>query len=289
LSFTTNFILSQSVNKDKIKFSLTELQQSVKVYTNNFNGGSDFMSKMSVGIQMYTVRDVCEKDFIKALRQVAEIGYAGIELVGAYGLSAAELKDVLDDLGLKCAGNHTGERDINKLVEFNKTIGCTYVGGPALPEGEFPNDEESVKVATAHMNKVGAEYKKHGLHLYYHNHAHEFQKVGGKYILDLFYENTDPELVFAEIDVYWVQYVGVDPASYIRKYPGRCPLVHIKDMDKDRSFAEVGEGILDWDDIFAACEGVGVQWYLVEQDVCKRPSMESARVSFENLKARGIV
>ncbi len=247
------------------------------------------MSKIPIGIQMYTVRDVCEKDFIGALKQVADIGYAGVELAGTYSLSATELKQVLDDCGLQCAGNHMGERDIQKLVEFNETVGCEYVGGPSLPEGGFPNDKESCLAAAAHMNKVGAEYKKHGLHLYYHNHAHEFQTVDGKYILDLFYENTDPELVFAEIDVYWVQYADVDPAAYLRKYPGRCPLVHVKDMAEDRSFAEVGEGILDWDDILSACEEVGTQWYLVEQDVCKRPSMESARISFENLKARGMV
>ena len=247
------------------------------------------MSKIPVGLQMYTVRDICEKDFIGALRQVADIGYAGIELAGTYGLSASELRDVLDELDLKCAGSHTGERDLDQLVAFNQTIGCAYVGGPALPPGGFPKDEASCLAAANHMNQVGAAYKARGLHLYYHNHAHEFEQVNGKYILDIFYENTDPNLVYAEIDVFWVQYANVDPAAYLRKYPGRCPLVHIKDMDKERGFTEIGEGILDWDDIFAACEAVKAGWYIVEQDRCKRPSMESARLSFENLKARGMV
>jgi sugar phosphate isomerase/epimerase len=247
------------------------------------------MAKIPIGLQMYTVRDVCETDFIGALRQVADIGYSNIELAGTYGLSASELRDVLDELGLKCVGHHMGERDLDKLVEFNKTIGCAHVGGPSLPPGDFPNDEASCLAAAKHMNEVGAAYKERGLHLYYHNHAHEFKQVNGKYILDIFYENTHPELVYAQIDVYWVQYAGVDPASYLRKYPGRCPLVHIKDMDEDRGFAEIGEGILDWDDIFAACEEVNAGWCIVEQDRCNRPSMESARLSFENLKARGMV
>ncbi len=247
------------------------------------------MSKIPVGLQMYTVRDLCEKDFIGALRGVADIGYAGIELAGTYGLSAPELRDVLDELGLKCVGNHSGERDLDKLVEFNQTIGCEYVGGPALPPGGFPKDEASCLAAAKHMNEVGAAYKARGLHLYYHNHAHEFEQINGVYILDIFYENTDADLVYTEIDVYWVQYANVDPAAYLRKYPGRCPLVHIKDMGEEREFAEIGEGSLDWDDIFAACEEVNAGWYIVEQDRCNRPSMDSARLSFQNLKARGMV
>ena len=247
------------------------------------------MSKIPVGLQLYTVRDLCEKDFVGALRKVADIGYAGVELAGTYGLSAQEIRDVLDELGLKCVGNHTGERDLDKLAADNKTLGCEYVGGPALPPGGFPRDEASCLAAAKHMNEVGAAYQRRGLHLYYHNHAHEFEKVGGKYVLDIFYENTDPNLVYAEIDVYWVQYANVDPAAYLRKYPGRCPLIHIKDMDKNRGFAEVGEGTLDWDDIFAACEEVQAKWYIVEQDRCNRPSIESARLSFKNLRTRGMV
>ena len=112
------------------------------------------MSKIPIGLQMYTVRDLCEKDFIGALRGVADIGYAGIELAGTYGLSAPELRDVLDELGLKCVGNHSGERDLDKLVEFNQTIGCEYVGGPALPPGGFPKDEASCLAAAKHMNEA---------------------------------------------------------------------------------------------------------------------------------------
>lgn len=246
------------------------------------------MGKIPVGLQLYTVRDECQKDFPGTLRRVAEIGYQGVELAGTYGLSAQDLKKLLDELGLQCAGNHTGERDAGKVAELNKTLGCTCVGGPALPPGGFPTDVESVRAAAAHMNQVGEEYRKRGLRLYYHNHDHEFKQLDGKYILDWFYENTDSALVLAEIDVYWVQFAGVDPAAYLRKYPGRCPLVHIKDMDASRTFTEVGSGILDWDAIFAACQEVGAQWYIVEQDVCLRPSLESAKLSFDYLKARGI-
>ncbi len=248
------------------------------------------MNKISVGLQLYTVRDECTKDFVGTLKKVAKIGYKGVELAGTYSLSGAELRKMLGDIGLKCAGNHmSGERDLKKLIDLNVELGCSYVCGPCLPEDELPSDEAGCIAMATYANKVGAELKKNGIHLCYHNHSQEFEKIKDKYILDWLYENTAPELLMSEIDVMWVQYAGIDPASYIRKYPGRCPLVHIKDMDTNRSFTEVGEGILDFNSIFSACEEVGTKWYIVEQDVCKRPSIESARMSFEYFKSRDMV
>lgn len=248
------------------------------------------MNKISVGLQLYTVRDECAKDFVGTLEKVAKIGYKGVELSSTYSLSGAELRKVLGDIGLKCAGNHMpGERDLRKLIDFNSELGCSYVWGPCIPGDKLPKDEAECIAMATYANKVGAELKESGIHLYYHNHSQEFEKIKGKYILDWLYENTDPELVMTEIDVMWVQYAGIDPASYIRKYPGRCPLVHIKDMDTNRSFTEVSEGILDFNSIFSACDEVGTKWYIVEQDICKRPSIESARMSFEYFKSRDMV
>lgn len=242
------------------------------------------MANIPIGLQMYTVRDECDKDFVGALRRVKEIGYEGVELAGTHGLSAADLRKVLDDLGLRCAGGHAGDRDVHQVADYYHTLGCTCVGGPSLPPGKFPEDKESVLAAAKYMNEVGAHYRAHGLTLYYHNHAHEFKTVDGKYILDWFYENTDPQNVQAEIDVMWVQYADVDPAAYLRKYPNRVPLVHIKDMDQSKDFTEVGNGVLNWKSVLAACQDIGAHWYIVEQDRCKRPSFESAQISFNNLK-----
>ena len=247
------------------------------------------MKKISVGLQLYTVRDECAKDFVGTLRKVAKIGYEGVELFSTYSLSATELKKVLDDLGLKCPSHMSGERDLRKIIDLNLELGCSYVLAPCLPGDELPSDEAGCIAMARYANKVGAELKKNGIHLCYHNHDREFEKIKDKYILDWLYENTDPELLMTEIDVMWVQYAGIDPASYIRKYPGRCPLVHIKDMDANRSFTEVGEGILDFNSIFSACDEVGTKWYIVEQDVCKRPSIESARMSFQYFKSRDMV
>ncbi|MFC1713733.1 sugar phosphate isomerase/epimerase family protein [Candidatus Poribacteria bacterium] len=245
------------------------------------------MGKIPVALQLYTVRDACEKDFEGTLKQVADMGYAGVELAGTYGRSAEEVKQLLDELGLPCVGSHTGDRELDEVVAFHKALDCKYVGWPVFPGG-LPDTEEGVRAAIERLNARGADYKKHGLHLYYHNHSGEFQTINGKAILDWFYENTDPDLVRAQYDVCWIYNADVDPAAYMRKYPGRCQLLHLKDMKADETLTEVGNGVVDFDTIFAASEVAGVEWYIVEQDRWERPSIDSARISLENLKTWGI-
>lgn len=246
------------------------------------------MSQIPVGLQMYTVRDVCEKDFVGALKQVAEIGYQGVELAGTYNLPADELRDILADLNLQCAGSHVGYNDLEQTIGYHLALGCPRFGSSSMsPEG-LPKDADSMAAAVAYMNQVGQTCAEQGIQIYFHNHAGEFAQIDGEYILDSLYQQTDPQLVLAQIDVFWVQYAGVDPAAYLRKYPNRSPLVHIKDMTPDRDFTEVGNGVLDWDDIFAATTEVNAGWYIVEQDQCHRPSIESAEISFNFFRSRGM-
>jgi len=248
------------------------------------------VKRIPIGLQMYTLRELCARDFVGTLAKVADIGYEGVELAGTYSLSPSEVKETLEDLGLALAGNHVpGERDIDKLIRINKEMGCKAAWGPCLPEGKLPTDEAGCVAMAKYANNVGAKMKRNGIQLYYHNHSQEFRKIKDRYIMDWLLEETEPENVAAEIDVMWAQHAGVDPASYIRKYPKRVPLVHIKDMDKDHEFTEVGQGILDFDSIFAACEEVGTQWYVVEQDTCKGDPLESVKISFNYFKEKGMV
>ncbi len=260
------------------------------------------MSKLPVALQMYTVRDVAEKDFLGTLRQVAQIGYAGVEMAGTATLPVHELKAALDDLGLIVAGTHvplnllegdpsTGSgQALTGVIEFNQAIGSQHVILPWVAQERRATLEGWKEVARS-LNQIGRELRRAGLYFCYHNHAFEFELFDGKFALDWLYELTDPELVKAELDTYWIQYAGQDPATYIRKYASRVGLVHLKDMEPgdERMFAEVGEGILDWPAIFQAAEASTARWYIVEQDRCRRPSIESARLSFENLKKMGKV
>jgi sugar phosphate isomerase/epimerase len=250
------------------------------------------MSTIPVALQLYTVRDLTQRDFAGTVREVAKLGYAGVELAGTGGLAASDLKELLAETGLKVAGSHIGldvlEGNLSGAIELNLEIGNRWIVCPYLPEDRRKSEADWRAIADF-FNKIGAECKQHGVQFCYHNHAFEFEKVDDQYALDLLYGNTDPDLVKAELDTYWVLYGGADPAGYLRRLSGRCPLVHLKDMEEgDRSFAEVGTGVLPLDAIVDAAKAGGTHWLIVEQDVCKRPTLESARISIENLKARGL-
>ena len=252
------------------------------------------MAKVQVALQLYTVREDTGKDFIGTLKRVAEIGYPAVELAGAGGLSAAELGKVLRDLGLEVWGTHVGFNQmlesLQELIDFNKAIGNSYLICPGLP-GERTTDAAAYAETARLYNEIGAKALQQGMHVGHHNHNREFETPGGKAGMDILIEGTDPANFGAELDVFWAKYANIDPAAYIRKFPGRFPLLHIKDMHagEDRKFAEIGEGILNWPAIFDAAETVGgTKCYIVEQDNCyDRAPLDSVKLSLENLKKMG--
>lgn len=240
---------------------------------------------LPVALELYTLRNELKDDFLGTLEKVAEIGYKGVEFAGYGGLSANELKKHLDRLGLVPTGSHVGidllKDKLDEVIEYSIEIGNKYI---VCPWNKYETKDDFISTAKL-LNDIGKKCKEKGLVLCYHNHNHEFQLFDGKYGLDLLYENTDSDLVKAEIDTYWVEYAGVNPVDYIRKYSGRLPLVHLKDMEKGtRDFAEIGNGTMNIKEIIEASKKAGAEWFIVEQDVCKRPPLESVKISFENIK-----
>ena len=128
-----------------------------------------------------------------------------------------------------------------------------------------------------------------GLTLCYHNHNHEFRKIGGKTIFERIFEKTNPNHVQAEPDTFWVQYGGSDNVEWCEKLSGRLPLLHLKDYmvtaENSHAFCEIGAGNLNFARIIAAAERSGCQWFIVEQDVCPGDPVDSLRQSFEYIKA----
>jgi sugar phosphate isomerase/epimerase len=251
------------------------------------------MAKIQVALQLYTVRDDMAKDFAGTLKKVAEIGYPAVELAGTGGLSAKELRALLDGLGLKVVGTHVGldglTKDLQATMEYNLTIGNPFLVCPGIPE-ERRSNADAWRETGAIFNRAAGEARKSGLAVAYHNHDIEFKQFDGKYGLDIFLEATDASLVGVELDVFWAQYGKVNPVQYMSKHPGRFPLLHLKDMGTDgKSMTEVGEGIVDFMGIFAQAERAGVRAYIVEQDTCARPPLESVRISLENLKRWGVL
>lgn len=250
------------------------------------------MASIPVALQMYTLRDDSAQDFVGTMSKVAEIGYAGVELAGTGGLSAEELKRLLDDLNLGRAGAHVGVDSLldgyDETVAYYKTVGSSFLTIPGLP-GEYTESGAAWRKTAETLSAIGGRLKADGMQLSYHNHAHEFTLYDGEYGLDILYDNSDPDNLHAEIDTYWVAYGGVDPVSYMTKLKGRLSLVHAKDMadDPDRSFAEVGNGVLDWDGIYDVAGSGGTKWMIVEQDTCPGAPIDSVRMSYENLKRMG--
>ncbi len=246
------------------------------------------MPQIPVALQLYTLRDNTAKDFIGALKQVASIGYRAVELAGMGNLSAKELKKALDDLGLTVAGSHISidvlERDLPRVFEDNHTLGNHYLIIPWLAESRRRSAQDWIDFAHI-TNELGRKAKAEGFQLVYHNHNFEFEKFDGRTGFDLLFSNSDPQLVQSELDVYWAQYAGQDPSAIIQQYASRMPLIHLKDMTRSTppTFAEIGEGIIDFKPIFRASEASGVKWYVVEQDSCQRPPLESVAISWRNL------
>jgi sugar phosphate isomerase/epimerase len=244
----------------------------------------------NIALQLYTVRETLKKDFLGTLKSVAAIGYKGVELAGMGGLTAKELRDVLDDLGVTVVGGHCGvdtvNKDMEQLLSDYATLGASYLGVAWL--GEEWRTEHGWQRAARLMEKAAMEAAKHDITFFYHNHAFEFEKINGKNGIDILLGSADPALVKWEEDVYWVRKGGEDPVAYMNRYSGRTPLIHIKDMTSDPSqtFEIVGDGVIDFDAIFAAGDANGVDWYVVEQDQCPKGEVESVRRSYQNIVAR---
>ncbi len=250
------------------------------------------MRMEQVALQLYTLRDFLKSPeaVAETLRNVAEIGYPAVQVSGMpEGVMApADLRALCAKLNLViCATHEPGARILGEpgvVVERLRALGCAYAAYP-FPAGIDFDSEESVSGLISGLNASGRVLAEAGLTLTYHNHNHEFRKRGGRTILERIYAETDPRYVQGEIDTYWVQYGGGDPAAWCRKLAGRLPLLHMKDYmttsENKPAFAEIGAGVLDFPAIVEAAEASGCRWFIVEQDICPGDPFDSAARSLE--------
>lgn len=238
--------------------------------------------------QLYTLRDELEQDFPGVLRDLKRMGWPAVQISGLRGHTAEEISSVIKETGLKTAGMHVSLAEVNNelgtVLEQAKLFNTRDLVVPFLPK-EFQN-ELGYKLLRSNLNDIARKLKPLGFTLSYHNHAFEFDTImDGKSALEYILEPGEDNLVLAEIDVYWVKKGGRDPVSFLAPYENRMPIIHLKDMtdDEDQAFAEVGTGTIDFASILGWCEQSGVQWYAVEQDVCKRSPMDCLQTSLDNL------
>jgi sugar phosphate isomerase/epimerase len=249
--------------------------------------------KRAMALQLYTLREPAKKDLADTLKKAREMGWEYVQWSGMPNLPAEQIRAALDAAGLKAIAAHVGiepfEKDLEANVKFWKAVGV----GDLAPGGMMNDCKASLKDwlnGARRLDDLGAKLREAGLRLSYHNHTAEFEKFpdDNRRKLDILMEATKPQNLKAELDLAWVYAAGVDPAAYIRKYKGRCPLVHAKDIvrardRKKQQFKPLGQGELNWPEIFAAGDEAGIAWYIYEQDSGQGSPFDYAQASYEFL------
>jgi len=253
------------------------------------------MAKPVVGLQLYTLRDQTEKDFLGTIRKVAEMGYQAVEFAGYFNTPASELKALLDELDLQAPSAHVGlnfsnpdqiEADLAKEIAYAKEIGLEYIITPWAPVSDNPTIEEVEQLA-AILEAAGKQVTAAGLKYGYHNHAFEFRLVEGKPVMDHLLERVSPEYLIAEFDLGWIHMGGQSPVDYVTRYAGRVPLAHFKDFGEGTRDTEVGKGVVDLKSVLDIAEKVGIKYYIVEQEEFASTSLESAEICLAFFREHG--
>lgn len=273
----------------------------------------------NAGIQLFSIPKMLDEDFLSGIQMLSEMGYKEIELFGPYpfsaesakaswaaagrmlgfdgsgyfGLEAARVNEIMNEYGMTVPSAHTDldtlEKRMPQLAEAAEILGFTYVCLPAIPESERKNLDQYKRMADR-FNAIGEEANSYGLKFAYHNHGYGLQKLEGEIPLELIFDRTDADKVFFEMDIFWTAGGGVDPIHYLKKYPGRYKLLHIKDMTEAVTFAgdgstpdqwfalfpymtSAGEGVMDLEGIIAEAEKGGVDHFLIEQDMVAEPQI----------------
>lgn len=273
---------------------------------------------LPIAVQLYSVRDSMEENFVETLKKIKEMGYDGVEFAGLFGNSPDYVRGVLDTLGLVPVSAHVPLdemlADPEKCFADYQTIGCKFVAVPYVTPERRPGAEDFEKTV-GEIAHLGETARKYGITLLYHNHDFEFVRVDGEYGLDVLYSKIPADYLQTEIDTCWVNVAGVDPSEYVLKYTGRAPVVHLKDfnisgklpdklyaligLDEEEdnnkeekgsfAFRPAGHGMQDVPAILDASVRAGAGWIVVEQD---EPSMglsrmDSVKTSREYLKSIG--
>lgn len=251
------------------------------------------MKLHQVAIQLYTLREFTKtpKDIAATMKKVRKIGYQSVQASAMGPIVEEELLAILEGEGLTLCATHEPSDMIldqpERVVDRLRKLDCRYTAYPA-PKGVDLGSEESVKEWIGKLDAAGKVLHEAGQVLTYHNHHHEFRRLGGKTILERLFEETDPSYLQGELDTYWVQYGGGDPVAWCKKLRQRLPLLHLKDyavFDESKvTFTEIGNGNLDFRAIVAAAEEAGCEWFIVEQDTCPGDPFESARQSFDYIR-----
>ena len=257
-----------------------------------------------LAVQMYTLREHTKTSagLAHSLKTISDIGYTAVQMsaVGAMAGDSPEVdaktaRQMLEDNGLSCIATHRQwpqlAEETEKEIEFHHQLGCDFVAIGGLPpsyERTHDGFQQYAKDAAPILEKLSAA----GLRFGYHNHSWEFFRPnpGEKTLLDTLLSSAPPKMLF-ELDLYWVEFAGVNCVRIIEQCLEKMPIIHLKDKEvieptkNETRMAPIGEGNMDWDHIIPACEKAGVEWYAIEQDQCYRDSFDCLKSSYQFLSS----
>ncbi|MBB3062510.1 sugar phosphate isomerase/epimerase family protein [Microbulbifer rhizosphaerae] len=244
-------------------------------------------AQKKVGLQLYTLRDLMAKSVPETLKLAASVGYREVEFAGYFDHKPKVLREILDSEGLTAPSTHAPleslQKDFESLIEAAQILGHRYIVVPYLNDEQRGTGIDTYKRLAEQFNILGERCSKAGLKFAYHNHAFEFDKVDDQVPYHVILAETDPQHVYMELDLYWIAKAGKDPLDYFRKHPGRFRLWHVKDMDENGNFADVGQGVIDFRRIFAAADIAGLEHGFVERDHTDDP-ISTIRQGYEGMK-----
>lgn len=238
-----------------------------------------------IGVQLWTVRSLMGGDVEGTLAAIADIGYQNVEPFSFHGLTAQQFADLLDEYGLNAPSMHTNvnalQNDVDQLIEDLQTIGAEYATLAFV--GNEWRTPEGVEELAQILNEAGAQLAEAGIQLTYHNHDFEFETMvnDDQTMFEYLVENTDPDNVEFQLDIYWAAEAGLDPAEIVEQYGDRISLLHVKDMDTEGAFENVGEGTIDFCEIF---QQQRFAYYFVENDAPGDDPIAAIRTSYQNLR-----
>jgi sugar phosphate isomerase/epimerase len=265
---------------------------------------------LPIGLQLFSVREQLMKDYAGTLKKVAAAGYQQVEAAGFFKQTPQQVKQAMQDAGLRCPSAHYSytdlDRDLDGTIAFNKERGGEYIicsfpwfKNPArLKDRSFANQVQSFTMEDYHwnaeqFNRIGAKVKAAGMKFGYHNHTMEFGAQNGIVPFDELVRLTDPSLVTFELDCGWVMVGGGNPVELLKRYPTRISMLHVKDFkptSKPASVAyppppsELGQGTTDFHPIFAAAKRANIKHYFVEQEGYDMPVWEALKIDADYMK-----
>ena len=256
------------------------------------NAAAAATGKIPVGLELWSVRQQCEKELPAVLRAVAQMGYQSVELAHSYyGHDEAAWRKLLEENGLKSCGMHMGLPALqgdafDKTVEIHKAIGTPYLIVASLPQKSLASLPAIVETGKQ-FNELAERLAPHGMKIGYHCHGGDFAKVDGRTAWELFGENTKSD-VLLQLDIGNCLGGGGDPIGMLKKFPGRSVSLHIKDYG-GKPGAVFGEGTVNWPEVFEICETTGgTKQYIIEEEGRSGPeALEDVRRAFQNFRKMG--